>query len=47
MTSFVDWFVPSVIGVTFTTLGALKLVGVCRGVVGGGDQPFIKRLCGT
>jgi hypothetical protein len=47
MISFADWFVPAVIGVTFTLLGSLKLCGLSRGVMGGADKPFVTKLCGT
>jgi hypothetical protein len=47
MNAFTDWFIPAVLGVTFTLLGALKLYGLCTGVVGGPDKPFGAQLCGT
>jgi hypothetical protein len=47
MTAFINWFVPALIGVTFTLLGSLKLYGLCWGVVGGADKPFMTQLCGT
>ena len=47
MTSFTDWFIPALLGVTFTGIGALKLYGLCTGVVGGRDKPFGVQLCGT
>jgi hypothetical protein len=47
MTSFIDWFVPALIGLTFTLLGSLKLYGLSRGVVGGADKPLVTQLCGT
>jgi hypothetical protein len=47
MISFTDWFVPALIGATFTLLGFLKLYGLSRGVVGGADKPFVTKLCGT
>jgi len=47
MVSFIDWFIPALIGVQFTLLGSLKLYGLSRGVVGGADKPFVTRLCGT
>ncbi len=43
----IDWLVPGVVGSAFTLLGALKLYGFARGVVGGADKPFAVRLCGT
>jgi hypothetical protein len=47
MISFTDWFVPALIGATFTLLGSLKLYGLFTGVVGGADKPFVTKLCGT
>jgi hypothetical protein len=47
MTSFTDWLIPALLGATFTFLGSLKLYGVCKGVVGGADKPFVTQLCGT
>jgi hypothetical protein len=47
MLPFADWFPLALAGVTFTTLGALKLYGLRRGIVGGRDRPFAARLCGT
>jgi len=42
-----DWLPPLVIGITFTGIGAAKLIGLRVGVVGGKDKPFADRLCGT
>jgi len=47
MISFIDWFVPAVIGVQFILLGSLKLYGLQKGIVGGADKPFMVRLCVT
>jgi hypothetical protein len=47
MTSFIDWFIPALLGVYFILLGSLKLYGLWKGVVGGADKPFTTRLCGT
>jgi hypothetical protein len=47
MISFTDWFVPALIGATFTLVGALKLYGLSTGVVGGADKPLVTKLCGT
>jgi hypothetical protein len=47
MIFFIDWLIPALIGVTFTTLGSLKLYGLSRGVVGGAHRPFVTQLCGT
>jgi hypothetical protein len=47
MISFTEWLSPALVGTTFTLLGSLKLYGLCRGVVGGADKPFVTKLCGT
>jgi hypothetical protein len=47
MVDFIAWFPPLFVGLLFTAMGALKLYGLARGVVGGGDKPFGQRLCGT
>ena len=47
MTSIADWLPPALGGTTFTLMGALKLYGLARGVVGGADKAFATRLCGT
>ena len=47
MSSFINWFIPALIGVQFTLLGSLKLYGLATGVVGGADKPFVIKLCGT
>ena len=47
MIFFINWFVPAWIGATFVLMGALKLYGLARGVVGGADKPFVTKLCGT
>ncbi len=44
---FAEWFPPALVGTTFTLLGSLKLYGLCSGVVGGADKPFVTKLCGT
>jgi hypothetical protein len=41
MTSFINWFVPTAIGVQFILLGSLKLYGLGMGIVGGADKPFV------
>jgi hypothetical protein len=45
--AFSDWFPPALAGVLFTILGAAKLYGLRRGVVGGHGKPVAQRLCGT
>lgn len=47
MPPFSDWFPPALVGVLFTALGAAKLYGLRRGIVGGRDKPVAQRLCGT
>ena len=47
MISFTDWFVPALIGATFTLIGSLKLYGSSKGVVGGVDKPFLTKHGGT
>jgi hypothetical protein len=47
MISFTDWLIPALIGSQFTLIGALKLYGLSRGIVGGADKPFVTKLCGT
>lgn len=44
--SVIDWLVPALIGVSFTTFGLLKVYGWKKGIVGGGDQPAFCRLRG-
>jgi hypothetical protein len=46
MVEFGDWFPPAFVGVTFTVMGTLKVIGLRRGVVGGGDKPYGHRLMG-
>jgi hypothetical protein len=41
-----DWLAPAIAGVTFTTLGLLKVFGWTRGIVGGGGKPASCRLFG-
>jgi hypothetical protein len=47
MNDLANWGIPAFVGLTFTLLGLLKLVGLYRGVVGGADKPFVQKLCGT
>ena len=39
MLTFSDWFPLAAVGLTFTILGSIKLWGLKRGIVGGGDKP--------
>ena len=47
MLTFSDWFPPTIVGLTFTILGSIKLWGLTKGIVGGADKPAVQRLCGT
>ena len=47
MLTIADWLPPLMVGVLFTALGILKLVGLRRGVGGGRNKPVAQRLCGT
>jgi hypothetical protein len=47
MSTIADWLPQAMVGLTFTTLGCIKLWGLKRGIAGGSDRPFVKRLCGT
>jgi len=47
MSEIANWLPLAVIGATFTLLGALKLMGLWQGVVGGHDKPLAVQLCGT
>lgn len=42
-----DWLPPLLTGLLFTTLGALKVIGRTRGVVGGGGKPWRVRAYGS
>jgi hypothetical protein len=42
-----SWLPPLLVGLSFTILGFLKLYGIFRGIVGGGEKPLMTRLCGT
>jgi len=47
MISLADWLPLATVGLTFTILGSLKLLGLNRGIVGGAKRPVVQRLCGT
>jgi hypothetical protein len=47
MPPLADWLPPSAVGVTFTLLGALKIYGYTRGIIGGGGKPAAQRICGS
>ena len=42
-----DWLPLAAIGITFTTLGLLKVYGFRKGIVGGGGKPVACRLLGS
>jgi hypothetical protein len=46
MVSLSDWLPNAVVGVTFTTIGILKVYGFRKGIVGGGGKPASCRLMG-
>jgi len=46
MTSFLEWFPLALVGTTLTALSGIKLWGLSRGIVGGGDKPAFQRLGG-
>ena len=46
MIAFSDWFPNAVVGVTFVSLGLLKIYGWRKGIVGGGGKPASCRLLG-
>lgn len=46
MTALSDWFPNALVGVTFLSLGLIKVHGWRKGVVGGGGKPMSCRLMG-
>jgi hypothetical protein len=46
MVALTEWLPPAAVGTTFTAMGALKLYGLVRGIVGGRDKPLFEYLCG-
>ena len=46
MSALSDWIPFAAVGVTFTTLGLLKVYGFKKGIVGGGGKPASCRLFG-
>jgi hypothetical protein len=42
-----NWIPLSVVGVTFTAVGLLKVYGLRKGIVGGGSRPLSCRLLGS
>jgi hypothetical protein len=47
MIPFADWFPLLCIGITFTTIGLLKVYGFKHNIVGGGGKPWSTRLRGS
>jgi hypothetical protein len=47
MAAFSDWFPLAAAGITFTTLGSLKVYGLMRGFEGGRGKPMFEYVCGT
>jgi hypothetical protein len=47
ITDLATWFPAALVGVTFTSLGLIKVYGFSRGIVGGGCKPVSERLCGS
>lgn len=47
MIEAIEWFVPGVIGGTFTLFACLKFYGFFQGIEGGQEKPFRQQLCGT
>jgi hypothetical protein len=47
MIPFADWFPLLCIGITFTTIGLLKVYGFKHNIVGGGGKPWGTRLRGS
>ncbi len=44
---FVELFPPLVVGIVFTSLGALKFYALAKGIEGGPGKPWLARLRGT
>jgi hypothetical protein len=47
MIELYDWLPLAAVGVTFSTVGLLKVYGFSKGIVGGGDRPASCRLLGS
>jgi hypothetical protein len=47
MNLFTDLIPIALVGLTFTTIGGLKLWGLRKGIKGGACKPAKERLCGT
>jgi hypothetical protein len=46
MITLSDWVPSAVVGVTFLSLGLIKVYGWRKGIVGGGGKPAACRLMG-
>ena len=46
MPALPNWLPPLVVGVSFTSLGLLKLYALAKGIEGGPDKPWLTRLRG-
>jgi hypothetical protein len=46
MIAFSDWFPNALAGVTFVSLGLVKIYGWRKGIIGGGGKPVSCRLMG-
>ena len=46
MIAFSDWFPNALVGVTFLSLGLVKIYGWRKGIIGGGGKPAACRLMG-
>ena len=46
MIAFSDWFPNALAGVTFASLGVIKIYGWRKGIIGGGGKPAACRLMG-
>ena len=47
MIALSDWLPLAAVGVTFTTVGLLKVYGFRKGIIGGGGRPALCRLLGS
>jgi hypothetical protein len=46
MIALIEFLPPATVGITFTTIGVLKLYGWKKGIIGGGGKPAFCRLFG-
>jgi hypothetical protein len=45
--SISDWLPAVTVGISFTALGLLKVYGLTRGIIGGGEKRASERICGS